>query len=187
MATTPEQIAVTHQTALDTALAAIKTTFNYSASLMALNINTAHALFDNGVAITRGLSEARSADDLRILQLDYLQRASNMGLNYFRSAYNIITHGTEETLRPLEIQLSTAHNIVARKMEKAAESAPVGSDVMLAAVKSGIKAANKAYDRVSKANREVAELTEAHMSTASDAAAKVVSDTTAAAKKHKIA
>jgi len=187
MTTTPEQIAVTHQTALDTALAAVKTAFNYNASLMALNVNTAHTMFDDGTVLMRTLAEARSSDDTRVACLEHFRRLWKMSLSYSRSAFNIVVHGTEETIRPWEIQLSTAQRIVARKIEKAAESAPVGSEVMVAAVKSGINAANRAYARVSKATRQVADLTETNMSTAAEAAEKVVSNTARVAKKQKIA
>lgn len=187
MATTPEQIAVTHQTTIDTALAAVKTVFNHNASLTALNINTAHTLLDDVTALTRAMLDAKSPDELSGLQLDHQQRLLKAALAYYRSAYNIIAHGAVETVRPLEIQLSTANRIVARKIERAVGSTPVGSEAVAAAVKSGMDAANNAYDRVSRARRRVVELTEANMATASDAAVKVVNDTAAMAKEHKIA
>ncbi len=187
MATTPEQIAITHQTALDTALIAVKTTFNYHAGLIALSINTAHSLLDDTTALTRKMLDTKSFDEMSVLQLDQMQRLLKTALSYYRSAYNIITHGTGETIRPLEIQLSTANKIVARKIEKAVESAPAGSEAVAATVKSGIDAASNAYDRAARAGRRVVELAETHMTTASDAAVKVVNDTTAVAKEHKTA
>jgi hypothetical protein len=51
-------------------------------------------------------------------------------------------------------------------LDQAVKSAPAGSDVAVAAVKSAMAAANQAYDAFSKATKQVAEATEATMTAA---------------------
>jgi hypothetical protein len=52
-------------------------------------------------------------------------------------------------------------------LDKAVKSAPAGSDVAVAAVKSALAAANQAYDAFSKATKQVTEATEATITAAS--------------------
>jgi secreted Zn-dependent insulinase-like peptidase len=80
-------------------------------------------------------------------------------------------------------QFGEFQKTVAGLLDKAAKSAPAGSDVAVAAVKSAIAAATSAFDNMNKAAKQVAEITEANVAAATNATVKAVSATTAASKK----
>ena len=61
---------------------------------------------------------------------------------------------------------------ITRLVDKAAKSAPTGSEFAFAAVKSAMTAANQAYDALTKASKQVADMTEASISTAPSASRK---------------
>jgi hypothetical protein len=69
---------------------------------------------------------------------------------YSRSVYEIASQTQEEVSKMFEAKLRSQQEL-RRRLDKAAKSAPAGSDVAVAAVKSAIAAANSAYDSVTKA------------------------------------
>ena len=79
----------------------------------------------------------------------------------------ITTKGPAEKTR-----FADANKNLTSALDKAVKSAPAGSDVAVAAVKSALAAANQAYDAFSKASKQVAEATEATMTAAGTATKK---------------
>src|SRR5574340_1184233 len=82
---------------------------------------------------------------------------------YSRSLYEISAQTQEEFSKVVEAQFSELNRNVAAMLDKAAQSAPAGSDVAVAAMKSAIAAANSAYDSINKAAKQVAEIAEANV------------------------
>jgi hypothetical protein len=62
--------------------------------------------------------------------------------------------------------MSEAKKSVSEVVENLVKSAPVGSEAVQAAVKSAMAAANNAYETVSKAAKQVADITEAGVASA---------------------
>jgi hypothetical protein len=88
--------------------------------------------------------------------------------------YEIATQTQEELSKVVEGQFSEMNKNVATALDKAAKNAPAGSDVAVAAVKSAIAAANSAYDSMTKAAKQVAEIAEANVAAATNATVKAV-------------
>jgi hypothetical protein len=85
----------------------------------------------------------------------------------------------------LQKQLASPSNAqVSGLVEKALASAPAGSEVAVAAVKTAIKSANEAYEGLNKAAKQAAEVAEASVAAATSATMKAaVAAPKAAAKK----
>jgi hypothetical protein len=101
---------------------------------------------------------------------------------YSRGVYEIATQTSEELSKVFEGQFAELNKNVSSALDKAAKNAPAGSDVAVAAVKSAIAAANSAYDSISKAAKQVAEITEANVAAATNATVKAVSNAPKAKK-----
>jgi len=97
--------------------------------------------------------------------------------------YEISAQTQEELAKMVEAQYAEFQKSVAGLLDQAAKSAPAGSDVAVAAVKSAIAAANSAFDNMNKAAKQVAEITEANVAAATNATVKAVGATAATAKK----
>jgi adenine-specific DNA methylase len=93
---------------------------------------------------------------------------------YSRSIYEIASQTQEELSKVFEGQIAEINKNVTSALDKAAKNAPAGSDVAVAAVKSAIAAANSAFDSISKAAKQVAEITEANVAAATNATVKSV-------------
>ena len=70
-------------------------------------------------------------------------------------------------------------------LDKASKSAPAGSDVAVAAVKSAIAAATSAFDNMNKAAKQVSEIAEANVAAATNATVKAVGSSAGSKKKAK--
>jgi phasin family protein len=187
MMTTPEKLSIVHKAAIDFALATVRTAYDSSERLVALNLNTARALIADGTANVKALAEAKSPDELIKLQTAMARPAVEKALGYYRNCYEIVAQSCEEAIKPLEIQFAELSKLFCAELEKAAKAAPVGSEAALAAVKSGIAAANSTYDQVTKATRQVVEIAEANIAAAADAAVKAVGSDVAAGGRRKSA
>ena len=152
-------------------------------TLMAV-LNTARAVLEDSVASTKALMGAKDVQELISLQTSLAQPMVEKAVAYSRSIYEIASQTQEEVSKLFEAQVAEANKTFAAALDKAAKSAPAGSDVAVAAVKSAIAAANSAYDSVTKAAKQVAEIAEANVAAATSATVKAVS-TSAPAKSSK--
>ena len=182
---TPEQFVAANKTSIETMLTLANTAFATVERLAALNLNTARSLLEDGVANTKALLAAKDVQELTNLQISLAQPVVEKAVAYTRSVYEITSQTQEEVSKVFEGQMAEVNKGVATALDKAAKSAPAGSDVAVAAVKSAIAAANSAYDSMSKAAKQVAEIAEANVAAATNATVKAVSTSTktTAAKK----
>ena len=180
---TPEQFAAANKTNVETLLTLANTAFASAERLAALNLNTARSLLEDGVANTKALLAAKDVQELVNLQVSLAQPIVEKAVAYARSVYEISSQSQEEMSKVFEGQVAEMNKGVATALDKAAKSAPAGSDVAVAAVKSAIAAANSAYDSMSKAAKQVAEIAEANVAAATNATVKAVSTGSKAAAK----
>jgi len=185
MFTTPEQIAAANKSSVEAALTIANTAFASAERLAALNLNTARGLLEESVASTKAMLSVKDVQELMNLQTSLAQPAVEKLVAYSRSLYEITTQTQEEISKVFETQFAEMNRNLSTMLDKAAKSAPAGSDVAVAAVKSAIAAANSAYDSMNKAARQVAEIAEANVAAATSATVKAVSSAASAAPKAK--
>jgi len=183
MFATPEQFAATNKANVEALLTVANSAFASAERLAALNLNTARTLLEDTMANTKSVLGAKDVQELLTLQTSLAQPLVEKAVAYNRSVYEIATQNQEEISKLLEAQVSELNKNLAAVLDKAAKSAPAGSDVAVAAVKSAIAAANSAYDSVSKAAKQVAEIAEANVAAATNATVKAVSTAAKAAPK----
>ncbi|HRP25584.1 phasin family protein [Thauera sp.] len=179
----PEQFAAANKANIETMLTLANTAFASAERLAALNLNTARSILEDGVANTKALLAAKDVQELVNLQASLAQPIVEKAVAYARSVYEISSQSQEEMSKVFESQVAELNKGVASALDKAAKSAPAGSDVAVAAVKSAIAAANSAYDSMSKAAKQVAEIAEANVAAATNATVKAVSTTAKTASK----
>lgn len=175
MYTTPEQLASANKANIESILTLANTAFASAERLAALNLNTARTVLEDIVANSKSLMGAKDAQELLSLQASLAQPAVEKAVAYSRSVYEIATQTQEELSKVFEAQFAEINRNVTTALDKAVKNAPAGSDVAVAAVKSAIAAANSAYDSMTKAAKQVAEIAEANVTAATNATVKAVS------------
>ena len=179
----PEQFAASNKANVETMLTLANAAFASAERLTALNLNTARSIMEDGVANTKAMLAVKDVQELMNLQTSLAQPIVEKAVAYARSVYEITSQSQEEMGKVFEGQVAEMNKGVASALDKAAKSAPAGSDVAVAAVKSAIAAANSAYDSMSKAAKQVAEIAEANVAAATNATVKAVSTGSKAAAK----
>jgi phasin family protein len=174
MFATPEQIAAANKANLEALVRVANTAFANAEKLSALNLEIARGFVEDGIANARSLMGAKDPQELFKLQGDLAKPSLEKVVSYNRSVYELATQQQEEVAKLFEARVAEASKTFTGFIDKAAETAPAGSDVAFAAMKSALAAANSAYDSVNKAARQVAEMTEANVSAATDATVKAV-------------
>ena len=187
MYNTPEQLAGANKANVEAMLTLANTAFASAERLAALNLNTARAILEDGVANAKAMLGAKDVQELMSLQASLAQPAIEKAVAYSRSVYEISAQTQEEFSKLVEAQFAEVNKNVASTLDKAAKNAPAGSDVAVAAVKSAIAAANSAYDSMTKAAKQVAEIAEANVAAATSATVKAVGTGAAAPKAKKAA
>jgi len=173
----PEQFAASNKANIETLLSLTNSAFANAERLAALNLNTARSVLEDSVSNTKALLGTKDVQELVSLQASLIQPLLEKSVAYARSVYEIASQGQEELAKVLETQLAELNKNVSSALDKAAKSAPAGSDVAVAAVKSAIAAANSAYDNFSKAVKQATEIAEANVAAATNATVKAVTTT----------
>lgn len=148
--------------------------FKRAERLVALNLNASRAMLEDSIASTRALLAAKTPQDLSDAQATLLQPAIEGTVALARSAYELALEAQQEAAALAESQFAELHKVLASSLEQAAKSAPAGSEGVFAAIKSVVAANTSAYDSLNKAAKQAAELAQANVSAATDAATKVV-------------
>ncbi|MBV2235867.1 MAG: phasin family protein [Sterolibacterium sp.] len=183
MFNTTEQFTATNKANIETLLNLANTAFASAERFAALNLNTARSLLEDSVANTKALLGVKDVQELLALQTTLAQPSVEKAVAYSRSLYEIAAQTQEEISKIVEAQFTEANKTVTSALDQASKNAPAGSDVAVAAVKSAIAAANSAYDSISKAAKQVAEITEANVAAATNATVKAVGSASATAGK----
>jgi phasin family protein len=174
MSALPEQLASTNKANIESLLTLANTTFASAERLAALNLNTARNLLEDVVSNAKTLLAVKDVQEFLNVQVALAQPSVEKAVAYSRGVYEIASQTQEELSKVFEAQFAELNKNVSSALDKAAKNAPAGSDVAVAAVKSAIAAANSAYDSISKAAKQVAEITEANVAAATNATVKAV-------------
>jgi phasin family protein len=183
MFATPEQIAAANKANLEALVNMANSAFANAEKLTALNLSMARGLVEDGIANTRSLMGVKDVQEVFSLQSTLAKPSLEKVVSYNRSVYEMATRQQEELTKLFESRIAEANKTFTGFIDQAAETAPAGSDVAFAAMKSALAAANSAYDSVTKVSKQVAEMTEANVSAATDATVKAVSTSTKAPAK----
>jgi len=166
----PEDFSAQAKNNLEQALKFAETTADAAEELFDLNLKTAKAASADAMKQIKALTAAKDVHELSSLQTSFAQANTEKLLGYGRAVYGWSAEAQGELGKLVEAQMAEINKSVAAALDKAAKSAPSGSEFAFAAVKSAITTANQAYDALTKAGRQVADMTEASISTAAGAA-----------------
>ena len=147
-------------------------TFDGVERLAALNLSAGRAFIEASVANFNTLLGATDVQSFIELQKKLAAPTLEKGMEYSRNVIAITSETKDKIAKELETQVSAANANVSGMVEHALESAPAGSEVTVAAVKSAIKTANEAYEGLNKAAKQAVEVAEANVAAATKATMK---------------
>jgi phasin family protein len=129
-----------------------------------LNARTAKAGVAEALKQVRALATAKDVQELTSLQTGFSQANAEKLLGFARAVYGWATETQGELTKLAEAQIAEINRSLAAAVDKAAKSAPTGSEFAFAAIKQAMSATNQALDAVSKASKQVGDIAEATVS-----------------------
>jgi phasin family protein len=167
MYTAPEQLLATNKETLETFVEFAGITAAGAEKLLDVQMKIAKAVFADTVKHAKSVVGAKDVQELTEISTSIAQPSAEKAAAYGRSLYSVVAETQAELSKFFEARFAEANKNMTTALDKALKSAPAGSDVAVAAVKSAMAAANQAYDAFSKATKQVTEATEATITAAS--------------------
>ena len=162
----PEQLMAFNKANLDAAVRFAGIALEGAERMLEVQLKAAKSAFADGVQQAKALSEIKDIKDLTQLNTTLGQPAIEKATSYAKSVYDVATATQTEISKLLEEQVTAFNKQVVTGLDKAVKSAPAGSEVAVAAVKSAISAVNSAYDNLSKSAKQFTEMTQANVEAA---------------------
>lgn len=170
MYVTPEQIQAANKSNVEAFLAVANAQFAAFEKLASIQAGAVKTAFEDSLSNTRALFGAKDVQELVALQNSFTQPALEKAMAYSKSVYEVATGANAELAKVAERRVAEWNENFATLLDKVSKSAPAGSDVAVAAVKSMLAAANSAYDNLTKVAKQATEIAEANVAAATETA-----------------
>jgi phasin family protein len=181
MFATPERALANQKAAFDIFVAAQTTAFAGFEKLVDLHLKVAKATFDEASMKAQEAFELKDGQDAMAFTSALAQPNAEKALAYGKHVYDIVAGVQSELTKLGETQVAEQQRQFADTLDQLAKNAPAGSESTLALIKSSLATATSAYDSVSKAAKQAAEVAESNMTAATNATFKAASDSAAKA------
>ena len=147
--------------AVDTASKAARISMDSAERTISVQLEYAKGALKQATVTAQAVSQAKDVQELLALRVRLAENAIENLMGYSRSLYQVASDAQAEYSRLAEERMGAFQQAVSESVEKAAQSAPGGSDVAVAAIKSQLAAATTAFDSFTKAARHMASFTDA--------------------------
>lgn len=167
-----EQLANSQKANAEVMMALVRSAFNGMEQLAALNLAATRDLFNASVANTQQLMSIKDPKELSKLSGSLAQPNVEKMTEYSRRVADLVTGMQKEITSVMEAQYSTFTKTASSAIEKSTASAPVGGDIFGSAMKQMLEASTKAYDNMTQMAKQMSDIADANVKTASSATAK---------------
>jgi phasin family protein len=163
MSVTPERALASQKALFDTFLAAQNTAFAGFEKLVDLHLKVAKATFDEVSLKAQEAFELKDGQEALAFTTSLAQPNAEKALAYSKHVYDIIAGVQGEFTKLGEARIAEHQQQVSDVVDQMSKNAPAGSESVLALVKSSLATATSAYDSVSKAAKQAAEVAESNI------------------------
>jgi phasin family protein len=164
----PEQLMAWNKTNLETAVRLAGIALEGAERMIDVQLKAAKSAFADGVQQAKMLADVKDPQEFAQIKNTLAQPNLEKATSYFKSIYDAAAATQSEINKLVEGQISEFNTQVVTGLDKAVKSAPAGSEIAVAAVKSAISAANSAYDNLSKSAKQFAEMSQANIEAATN-------------------
>jgi phasin family protein len=170
----PEDFAAYQKNSIDSFIKFADAWSAATEQLFDLNVKSAKAGAQETLKQVRALAGAKDVQELANLQGSFAQANAEKVAGFARALYTWGTETQSELTKLVDGQVGEINRTFATALDKAARSAPGGSEFAFAAAKQAFSAANQAYDAIAKAGKQVAEMTESTVTATANAVVPVM-------------
>ncbi len=160
-----EQFSAWNKANVDGALDFARLSLHTTERLLALNLEASRAVLADVTKSAQGF-EAKDFQDVGALRNRVAEAGWNKVSAYSKAAYDVLSNAQAEMAAAWEQRVAEFHHQSAAAIEKAAKSAPAGTEPFIALLKSGLAASASAFDTATKATRQFTNYAESSMKAA---------------------
>lgn len=158
----PEQLVAMNKANLEIAMKFASVALQGAERMLDLQLKAAKTAFADGVENAKAIASIKDVQQLASLKDDLAQPAIEKATAYARGVYDVATATQAEFGKLIEAQVAEYNKQVVATLDRMVKTAPAGSEVGIAALKSGIAAVNSAYDNMSKVTKQFTEVTQSN-------------------------
>lgn len=166
----PEQLMAWNKAYLETAVRFAGIALDGAERMLELQLKAAKSAFADGVEQAKALAAVKDPQEFAQLKNTLVQPNLEKATCYVKSVYDVAAATQSEINKLVEEQVAEYNRNVVTGLDKMAKSAPAGSEIAVAAVKSAISAVNSTYDNLSKSAKQFAEMSQANIEAAASQA-----------------
>lgn len=167
---TPEQLVAINKANLEVAMKFAGVALQGAERMLDLQLKAAKTAFADSVESAKAIAAVKDIKEFAALKDSLAQPSIEKATAYAKSVYDVTAATQAEFGALVEEQVSEFNKQVVTTLDKMVKTAPAGSEVGIAAVKSAITAVNASYDNMSKVAKQFAEVTQSNMETVANQA-----------------
>ncbi|MGA0032084.1 MAG: phasin family protein [Burkholderiales bacterium] len=167
---TPEQLIALNKANMEVAMRFAGVAMEGAERMIDLQLKAAKTAFADSFEGAKALASVKDFQQLAALKDSLAQPSLEKATAYAKSIYDVANGTQVEFSKLIEAQVSEFNKEVVAGLDKLVKNAPAGSEVGVAALKSGIAAVNSAYDNLSKVAKQFAQATQSNLEAAASQA-----------------
>jgi phasin family protein len=164
---TPDQLVALNKANLEVAMKFAGVALQGAERLLDVQLRAARTALADSVENAKVIAGAKDIQQLSALKGTLAQPSIEKATAYAKSIYDVTAATQAEFGKLVEEQVSEFNKQVVTALDRMVKTAPAGSEVGVAALKSGISAVNAAYDNMSKIAKQFTEATQSNVEAAS--------------------
>lgn len=173
---TPEQLIAMNKANMESVMKFAGVAIEGTERMIELQMKAAKTAFADSIESAKALAAVKDFQQFAALKDNLAQPTMEKATAYAKSVYDLTSETQAEFGKLVESQVADFNKEVVTTLDKMMKSAPAGSEVGVAAVKSAIASVNAAYDNLTKVGKQFAQATQSNLEAAA-------SQTTATVKK----
>lgn len=163
---TPEQIIAMNKANLEAAMRFAGVAIEGAERMIDLQMKAAKAAFADSIQGAKALAAVKDFQELAALKDNLAQPTMEKATAYAKSVYDLTSETQAEIGKLVEVQVADFNKEVVATLDKMVKTAPAGSEVSVAAMKSAIAAVNSSYDNLTKVAKQFAQASQANIEAA---------------------
>ena len=154
---TPDQLLALNKANFEVAARFAGVALQGAERMLDLQLKAAKSAFADSIENAKAFAAVKDLQEFAALKDNVAQPSIEKATAYAKSVYDVATATQAEVGKLVEEQFSDFNKQVVTALDKLVKTAPAGSEVGIAAIKSGIAAVNSAYDNLSKVAKQFTE------------------------------
>jgi phasin family protein len=159
----PEQLIALNKANLEVAMRFAGVALEGAERMIDLQLKAAKTAFADGIEGAKALAAVKDIQQFAALKDNLAQPSLEKATAYAKSVYDVATSTQAELGKLVEEQVADFNKQIVTVLDKMVKTAPAGSEVGVAAIKSAIAAVNSSYDNLTKVAKQFSDATQSNI------------------------